>query len=108
MVLVRTNLNREYVVYPSGLDHPTDPHLLDLVHDAPCFDSSSHTPYVKIGFPTPSIEIGFLKGWIETRFTNHYVLTMRLSVTPHCAHIHDDTDHTNNQMDNHQANYSIA
>ena len=70
MVLVRTKLNREYVVYPSGVNHPADTHLLDIVPDTPHFESSSHTSYVKIGFHTPSIEIGFLKGWIETRFMN--------------------------------------
>ena len=58
------------MVYPVGVNHPTDPHLLNLVHDTPQSESSSHTPYVKTGFPTPSIEIGFLKGWIGTRFVN--------------------------------------
>lgn len=62
MVLVRTNLNRECAVYPSGVSHSADTYLLDLVHDTPHFKSSFHTPYVKIGFPTPSIEIGFHKG----------------------------------------------
>ena len=58
------------MVYPVGLNHPTDPHLLDLVPDTPHLESSSHTPYVKSRFPTPLIEIGFLKGWIGTRFAN--------------------------------------
>ena len=71
MVLVRTKLNREYVVYLSGVNHPTDPHLLDLVHDTPHFKSSSHTPYAKSRSPTPLIETRFLNGQIETRFTNH-------------------------------------
>ena len=117
MVLVRTELNREYVVYPSGANRSADTLLLDIVHDTPLLElgtdtpqseSSSHTPYVESRFPTPLIEIGFLKGWTESRFTNHHALTIIMTVTHHCTQIHDTTDHTNNQMDNHQANHSIA
>ena len=60
MVLVRTKLNRECIVYPSGVNRSADTYLLDIVHDTPCFESSSHTPYVKTGSHTPLIEIGFL------------------------------------------------
>jgi len=60
MVLVRTKLNREHVLYPSGVNRSADTLLLDLVHDTRCFESSSHTPLIKIGFHTPLIEIGFL------------------------------------------------
>ena len=70
MVLVRTKLNIEYVVYPTGLNHSTYPHLLYLVHDTPCINLVRHTPYVKTRFPTPSIETRFHKVWIETRFVN--------------------------------------
>ena len=84
------------MVYLSGLNHPTDPHLLYLVPDTPCFESSSHTPYVKSRFPTPLIETRFLNGQIETRFTNHHVLTTIMTVSRHCTQIHYDTDDTNN------------
>ena len=83
---------------PSDLWHHTLP--FNSRFNTPLVKSSFHTPYVETGFPTPLIEIGFLKGWVETRFMNHYMLTIIMTVTPHCTQIQDTTDHINNQMDN--------
>ena len=99
MVLVRTKLNRECVVYPTGLNHHADPHLLYLVHDTPCFKSRSSYPLCQNWFPYP-LDWNWFSEWVDwNSFYDSSLLTITMTVSPHCTQIHDHTDDLNIWMD---------
>ena len=88
MVLVRTKLNREYVVYPSGVNHSSDTLLLDLVHDTLLLELDTHTPHFKSSssyplcqnwFPYP-LDWNWFSEWVD--WNSFY--------EPSCTDYHND------------------